>query len=133
MIPLLKIAGWGMVLLGLVHAFFPRYFQWKSELPRLSLINRQMAEVHMFFVALTVCLMGLLCITSADLLLTTTLGQRVSLGFAIFWGTRLVIQFAWYSPELWRGKPFETAIHVGFAFLWLCMTLLFLWAAGVFG
>lgn len=126
---LIEIAGWGMLLLGVVHVFFPKHFDWKTDLAQLSLINRQMAEVHMFFVAFFVALMGLLCITSANLLLHTGLGRRVSLGISIFWGARLLVQHFWYSPRLWRGKPFETIVHVVFTMIWLTLVVLFAMAA----
>ena len=56
--------------------------------------------------------MGLLCVTSADAMASTDLGRRASQGFAMFWGVRLLIQLFGYSPELWRGKRFETAARV---------------------
>ena len=55
----LKIIGVLLIALALLHAFFPRYFQWKKELSGLKLINRQMMYVHTFFIALAVFLMGL--------------------------------------------------------------------------
>lgn len=127
----LKIIGGLLTALAFVHIIFPRYFNWKQELAALSLVNRQMMEVHTFFIALTVLGMGLLCLTSADDLTGTLLGQRICLGLAVFWGIRLVFQFFVYSPELWRGKPFETVVHVVFGFFWLYLTVVFGWAAGV--
>src|ERR1700704_3282171 len=79
----LKIIGALLIILALLHFFFPKYFNWKQELSSLSIINRQMMYVHSFFVAFVVFLMGLLCLTSSHDLLTTTLGKRVSLGFGI--------------------------------------------------
>ncbi|MEM7603214.1 MAG: hypothetical protein AAF357_17610 [Verrucomicrobiota bacterium] len=125
MILLTQIAGFLLIGLAVLHAIFPRYFGWKTDLRQLRLINRQMMEVHTFFIALTVGLMGILCIVSADELSRTKLGRTVSAGFALFWGARLVVQFFWYSPKLWRGKPFETVVHIVFAILWAGLTLLF--------
>ena len=68
--PLLELCGLLLIGLALLHLIFPTYFHWKEELARISLINRQMMIVHTFFIALTVFLMGLLCVTSADLLRT---------------------------------------------------------------
>lgn len=124
---LLQITGGLLIPLALLHIGFPRYFQWKQDLRPLSLINRQMMEVHTFFVALTVLLMGVLCLLSPSDLSNTPLGRQISLGLAIFWGVRLVIQFVWYSPRLWRGKTFETIVHVLFSLLWIGLTALFLW------
>lgn len=127
----LRIIGGLLVVLAFVHVIFPRYFNWKQELAALSLVNRQMMEVHTFFIALTVFGMGLLCLTSAGELTGTPLGQRICLGLAVFWGIRLVFQFFVYSPELWRGKPFETVVHMLFGCFWLYLTVVFGWAAGI--
>ena len=89
----LKITGFLFIVLSLIHLFFPKYFNWKNELKSLSLINRQMMTIHTFFVALIVFLMGLLCLTSANELITTELGKTISLGLAVFWSLRLFIQF----------------------------------------
>jgi len=121
----LKITGIILIALSLLHIFFPVYFNWKKELAGLSLINRQMMQVHTFFLALFLLLMGLLCITSAVELTSTVIGKRIALGLFIFWLARLVIQFAGYSSLLWKGKLTETIIHIIFSFLWTYMSIVF--------
>lgn len=114
-----------LVLLSLLHLFFPHYFQWKKELQLLSLINRQMMYVHTFFVALVVFLMGIFCICCTDDILHTRLGKQISLGLFLFWATRLVFQFFVYSPRLWKGKRLETFIHVLFSLFWTYFSAVF--------
>ncbi len=121
----LKIIGLLLITLALVHAVFPKYFNWEKELKSMSLINRQMMTVHTFFIALTLFLMGLLCITATNELIETYLGKIICLGFGIFWAVRLVIQFFGYSPSLWKGKTFETIVHVLFTLLWLYLSVVF--------
>jgi hypothetical protein len=122
----LKIIGVLLIALGLVHIVFPKYFNWDKELKSLSLINRQMMTVHTFFIALTVLLMGLLCLTSSAELIETNLGKKILLGLGIFWTVRLVIQFFGYSTDLWRGKKFETFMHIIFSLLWTYLSIIFL-------
>jgi len=122
----LEFIGALLVVLALLHVGFARYFDWRREFAVVSLINRQMMYVHTFFVAFVVLLMGLLCLTSAAELVSTLLGRRVALGLGIFWLARLLIQFFGYSASLWRGKRFETVIHVLFSLLWLYLTVIFL-------
>ncbi len=122
----LEITGALLIALALLHAIFPRYFRWRKETAGLSLLTRQILYVHTFFIALTVFLMGLLCLTSAADLIQTPLGRRISLGLGVFWGIRLVIQLFGYSSKLWRGKPFETLAHVAFTLFWTWLTALFL-------
>jgi hypothetical protein len=121
----LKIIGWVLVVLAFVHLDFPRRFNWKEELQSLSLINRQMMQVHTFFVAFFVALIGILCLYSTTDLINTVLGKQISFGLFIFWGVRFVFQFFVYSPKLWKGKPFESTIHILFSILWLYISSVF--------
>ena len=109
---IIELLGGLLIPLALVHFDFPRRFGWKEELPRLSLLNKQVMEVHTFFIGLVVFLIGVLCLTSAELLVSTELGSRICWGLFVFWFARLVVQFAYYSPELWRGKRFEKAVYM---------------------
>ena len=122
----LKAIGFLLIILALLHAAFARYFKWRTDFAPVSLINRQMMYVHTFFVALMVLLMGLLCLTSAPELVGTPLGHRVALGCGVFWLARLLIQFFGYSSELWRGKRFETGVHIVFAGFWSYLSVVFL-------
>lgn len=122
----LKIIGILLVTLGLVHAFFPKYFNWKKELSSLSLINKQMMEVHTFFIAFALVLMGILCFINPKDLIETKLGHQISIGFGIFWLVRLLFQFFIYSSKLWKGKTFETLMHILFSLLWIYLSFTFL-------
>ncbi|MET4084083.1 ABC-type bacteriocin/lantibiotic exporter with double-glycine peptidase domain [Pedobacter sp. UYP30] len=122
----LKIIGVLLILLALIHVVFPKFFNWKVELKSLSLVNRQMMTVHTFFIALIVFLMGLLCLTSASELIQTNLGKKIALGLGLFWGIRLFIQFFGYSEDLWKGKTFETIMHIVFSLLWIYLSVVFL-------
>lgn len=122
----LNIIGSLLIVLALVHSIFPKYFNWDIELKSLSLMNRQMMTVHTFFIALTVLLMGLLCLTSSIEIIETNLGKKLSLGLGIFWTIRLFIQLFVYSPKLWKGKTFETIIHIIFLILWTYISVIFL-------
>jgi len=122
----LKIIGVLLIVLALVHIIFPKYFNWSNELKSLSLINRQMMTVHTFFIALTVFLIGLLCLTSSNELIETNLGKKISLGLGIFWAIRLFIQFFVYSSDLWKGKKLETSVHILFSVFWAYFSSIFL-------
>ena len=122
----IKIIGFLLIALALVHIIFPKYFNWNKELKSLSLINRQMMTVHTFFIAFTVFLMGLLCLTSSNELIETNLGKKISLGLGVFWTIRLFIQLFVYSSDLWKGKKFETVIHILFSIFWIYFSSIFL-------
>lgn len=123
----LKIIGSLLISLALIHVIFPKYFNWEKELHALSLINRQLIWVHTFFIALTIFLMGVLCLSSSAELTGTLLGKKICLGLGIFWLIRLFVQFFGYSSKLWKGKTFETSVHISFIFLWTYLSFIF-WA-----
>lgn len=125
----LKIIGISLMVLACAHIVFPKYFDWKKELNSLSLINRQVMYVHTFFIALIIFLMGLLCFTESQELITTSLGKKIAAGLGIFWTIRLIFQFFGYSSKLWKGKAFETTIHILFSIFWMYSSFVFFWVA----
>lgn len=85
-----------------------------------------MMQVHTFFIALVVFMMGLLCVFASHELISTSLGKTISLGMFMFWFIRLIVQLFVYSPELWKNKTFETVVHVLFTCLWTYCSIVFL-------
>ena len=93
---------------------------------RLSLLNRQIFQVHSIFLVLMLALISALLLTSADALLEPTrLSRAVLAGLTIFWGLRMLMQWFFYSPELWRGHRFNTAMHCVFSTIWVYVTGVF--------
>jgi len=121
----IKIIGILLIILALVHASFPKQFNWKQELGSLTTINRQLMYAHTFFIALVLLLIGLLCLTSANELIHTSFGKRICLGLAIFWAIRLFVQFFGYSSKIWEGKLFETIVHILFSVFWTYLSVVF--------
>lgn len=120
-----RIIGVLLILLASAHVIFPKYLNWKEELKGLRLINRQLMQVHTLFIAVTVFLMGLLCLASTSELINTKLGKTISLGLALFWTLRLFIQFFGYSSKLWRGRVAETAVHIASVVFWMYLSVVF--------
>jgi hypothetical protein len=122
----LRIVGALLILLASMHVAFPRYFAWRDELANLTLLTRQLIYVHTFFIGFVVLLMGVLCCLETKALLGTALGRDVLLGLFLFWYLRLIFQLFVYSPALWRGKRFETGVHVIFTLMWTYVSGVFL-------
>ncbi len=127
----LKIIGVMLVLLSFVHGIFPKYFNWKEELKDLSMMNREMMKVHTFFIALMVFGVGMLNIFCTEDLLNTRLGNKIAIFLGVFWGIRAFLQFFGYSTEIWKGKTFETIVHIVFSIFWIYMTVLYFKVGGV--
>lgn len=82
--------------------------------------------VHTFFIALIVFMMGILNLFYSDELVNNQFGRVISLGLGIFWLIRLVFQFFVYSKELWKGKRFETNMHIIFSITWIYLTTVYI-------
>jgi hypothetical protein len=119
----LQLAGIALIVLGLVHSVMPKYLNWKEELKNLSPVNREIMQVHTFFIAFILVLMGLLSFFYAQELTDSQLGMVISGGLAVFWFVRAFCQFFIYSPGLWRGKIFETTIHIFSSIFWIFLTV----------
>ena len=125
----LKIIGVALMLLAAMHLVLPKWCDWTGELARLSLLNRQLMQVHTFFIALIVLLFGALTFfCTDDLLSKSRLAQIILAGFAVFWAIRLYVQFFVYDAKLWRGRRFETTVHILFACFWTYCTIVYGWA-----
>ena len=122
----LIVIGICLICLGLVHAIFPKQFKWKEELSLISIVNRDMMYVHTFFIAFTLVLVGLFCLTSTNEIINTPLGKRVALGLGIYWIARFLVQFFGYSSKTWRGKRKETTVHILFAIFWAYISVVFI-------
>lgn len=123
----LRVSGMLMAGLALLNVFVPKRFGWRDELSRVSLVNRQIFEVHAVFLILTLTLFAALLLTSAEALLEPTrLARGLLLGLTLFWSLRMLMQWFYYSPAIWRGHRFNTRMHVLFSGLWIYFT-------GVFG
>ncbi|WP_051944518.1 hypothetical protein [Streptacidiphilus rugosus] len=123
----LPLVGAALIGVGLFHALLPRLIGWPKDLAGTTLLTRQVSFAHLFFIALTCVLLGLLPLTLAPQLLAGgPLATALLVGQTLFWGARWLFQFAVFSPRLWRGDRFRTAGHVAFSLLWTWVTGVFL-------
>lgn len=130
----IRIAGVCLILLAILNLFVPRRFGWPAELQRLSLFTRQVFVVHCLFIVLILTLMGILSLFFAHTLLEPSpLAALILGGLSLFWLLRLGVQFFFYSPKLWRGNRFNTAMHVVFSCLWVYLVAVYgtAWALAI--
>jgi hypothetical protein len=122
----LRIVGAMLACLAFMNLFVPRYFRWREDMAGLSLVNRQIFQVHGFFIIVILVLFSALLLTCSDALVDgTRLSRAVLVGLTVFWGLRLLMQWGFYSWDLWRGNRFNTAMHFLFSAAWLYMTTTF--------
>ena len=122
----LRVTGVLLALLVVVNLFVPRRLRWREETARLSLVNRQIFEVHSIFIVLVLALFSTLLLAYGDALLEPSrLSRAVLAGLTVFWGLRMLVQWFYYSPAVWRGNRFNTTMHYVFSAAWVYMTATF--------
>jgi hypothetical protein len=122
----LRLVGVVMASLVVVNLFVPSRFHWREEMSRLSLLNRQVFQAHSVFLVLTLALFAALLLTcGAELLEPTRLSRAILIGLTVFWALRMVMQWCFYSPLIWRGHHFNTVMHYVFSVVWVYVTTVF--------
>ena len=125
----LRVAGVLLLSLIALNLHLPRRFSWKRELASLSLLTRQIFWVHAAFLSIVLAMLAALVLLYArHLLAPTPLARAVLAGLAIFWFLRLLTQWLVYDWSLWRGRRFETTVHVVFTCVWGYLTATFAYA-----
>jgi hypothetical protein len=128
-IVLLRIAGVLLLLLAIVNLFVPKHCRWADDLPRMSLLNRQIFIVHAAFIVLTIMLMaGVSLACTHELLAPSRLSRALLAGMSLFWFARLLVQWFYYDRSIWRGNRFRTAMQFVFTFLWCYLSGAFAFA-----
>ena len=122
----LRAVGVVMALLVAINLVVPVRYRWRDETARLSLLNRQIFQAHAIFLIVTLALFSVLLLNYADALVEPAPLSRATLGgLTIFWGLRMLMQWCFYSPAIWRGDRFHTAMHWLFSATWVYVTGVF--------
>lgn len=126
LLPWLRIAGAGMILLAFAHLPMSRVLQWREEAARMSPASAAVFHVHTLFVCTVLVLMGLPAVLAPEIFVQRTLaGAWITWSFTAFWALRLYAQWGVFPGTLWRGRPLETRMHVMFTLIWISLTTLF--------
>jgi hypothetical protein len=126
---LLRIAGLMHYGILIASAMVPQVLDWRADLRKLHPLTRQLVWVHGAFIVLTILALGTIATINAPVLATSNalLPRSVCAVIAIFWGTRLILQFAFFDPShILCGRP---ALRIGYHGL----TLVFLFIVASFG
>ena len=122
----LRIVGLMMAGLAVLNLFVPKRFHWKEEMARLSLLNRQIFQAHSVFLTLVLWMFAALLLAfGRDLLEPTRLARAVLAGLTAFWALRMLMQWFFYSSEIWRGDRFKTIMHGVFSVAWVYVSAVF--------
>lgn len=126
LLPLLRVAGVGMILLAIAHIPMSRRLQWREDAARMSPSSASVFHVHTLFVCVMLVMMGLPALISPQIFVERTLaGTWIAWSFTVFWALRLYAQWFVFPSALWRGKPLEMRMHGVFTVIWIGLIALF--------
>src|SRR5258708_23114582 len=113
-----------LIASGLVR----RVLDWRGELRKLPPLFAQLVWVHGAFIVLTIIGFGVLSVVNAaDLATGTSLARSVCALIAVFWGSRLAVQFFYFTPT---GYLTTLTLYVGYNALTLVfafLTVVYAW------
>jgi len=118
---LLRLVALLQLGLAVLSLCLPRILNWKADIERMSLLVREVFEIHSWFIALTLVIWAVLTWQFAPEMVQhpTAMSRWLCGAIGIFWGIRCVLQWLHYSPAHWRGIPSRTVMHwtlfVGYA------------------
>ena len=81
--------------MAIFHFRFPVLFDWKNELPKMSVANRAILQIANRRLIYFFLLVSGMCFLFPDELSTTPLGRFFMIGMSIFWLSRFVEQFVY--------------------------------------
>lgn len=126
LIPCLRLAGVGLIVLALLHVPIGRRLKWREDAARMSRLNATVFHVHAFFLCLVLVAMGLPCLLDPHAFLEDSRASAwAAWTMTAFWLARLCCEWFVYDPSWWRGKRFETALHWSCTLAWSLLVLLF--------
>jgi hypothetical protein len=110
---LLRLAALAQLGIVILNLFLVRLMKWRPDLDAMPLLLREVFQIHMYFIAGTLALFGVLTWRFAGEIATAAhpLCVWLATGIGVFWAVRSVMQWSHYSTVHWRGDRVRTLIH----------------------
>jgi hypothetical protein len=110
---LLRIAALAQLGVAILNLFLVRIMKWQGDLATAPLLIREVFQIHIYFISITLAIFGTLTWRFAGELATGAhpLSAWLAFGIGAFWGIRSVMQWSHYSGVHWHGDKLRTAIH----------------------
>ncbi|HSP45401.1 MAG TPA: hypothetical protein VLO30_05365 [Chthoniobacterales bacterium] len=109
----LRLAALAQIGVAILNLFLVRIMKWEGDLISAPLLIREVFQIHIYFISITLAIFGVLTWRFASELATAAdpLGVWLALGIGVFWAVRSVMQWSHYSAVHWHGDKARTAIQ----------------------
>jgi len=110
---LLRLAALAQLGVAILNLFLVRIMNWQRDLSSAPLLIREVFQIHVYFISITLAIFGALTWRFAGDIATAAnpLSVWLAIGIGCFWSVRSVMQWSHYSSIHWRGDPLRTFIH----------------------
>ena len=128
---LLQMAAVMQLSVAVLNLFLVRLLKWREELDRTPLLLREVFQIHVWFISITLAIFGAMTWRFASEIAAgqDPVCQWLAGGIGLFWAIRTVLQITYYSSSHWRGLVGRTAAHVALLIVYGGFAALYLWAA----
>jgi hypothetical protein len=127
---LIRFGGVFHLSLLIAGALAMRVLAWRTELRRLCDLSRHMIWTHAAFVVMTIVAFGVISLFNADVLSSGHRLARWFCGFvAIFWGSRLVVQFFVFDARPHLTSRFLAVGYHALTFVFAYLTAVYAYTA----
>ena len=110
----LRLVGVMQLAIAGLNLFLIPLLKWRPELARMPLLLREVFQVHLWFISVTLAIFGTLTCRFAGQIAGAhdSLARWLAASIGLFWLLRTCLQIGFYSGEHWKGKAKETCTHV---------------------
>jgi hypothetical protein len=109
----LRFAALAQLGVAILNLFLVRIMKWERDLVSAPLLIREVFQIHVYFISITLAIFGALTWRFAADIANAAhpLCTWLAIGVGAFWAVRSVMQWSHYSVVHWRGDRLRTAIH----------------------
>jgi hypothetical protein len=123
---LLILAGAGQLALALSSLAIPYLLDWREELQCLKPLTRSVFRTYSMYTFGTNVWFGVMSIAAAGPLAAGGLLARLVTGFiTLYWGMRIVVQFAVYDRSVAKERLLFRFAEIAYVLLFVSLTLIF--------
>jgi hypothetical protein len=110
---LLRLAALAQLGVAILNLFLVRIMKWERDLVSAPLLIREVFQIHIYFISITLAIFGTLTWRFAAEIATASqpICVWLAIGIGAFWAVRSVMQWSHYSAVHWHGDKARTAIH----------------------
>jgi hypothetical protein len=110
---LLRLGALAQLGVAVLNLFLVKIMKWDRDLVSAPLLIREVFQIHIYFISITLAIFGALTWRFAPEFATGAQPICVWLAIVIggFWAVRSAMQWTHYSAIHWRGDRLRTVIH----------------------